>query len=75
MNDAIDFSTEYQQHNARQSKSRKVSTESMKLSAISTALIKMKILLVLAERHLGFPPFANQNRWFSTLRSEAQMLS
>ena len=45
VNDAIDFSTEYQQHYARQSKSRKVSTESIKLSAISTSLIKMKKLL------------------------------
>ena len=58
VNDAIDFSTEYQQHNARQSKSRKVSTESMKLSAISTALIKMKNHLVRAERRLEFPPSA-----------------
>ena len=66
MNDAIDFSTEYQQHNARQSKSRKASTESIKLSAISTTLIKMKNHLVLAERHLEFPSSAAQNRWFSS---------
>ena len=45
VNDVVDFSAEYQQHNARQSKSRKVSTESIKLSAISRTLIKMKKLL------------------------------
>ena len=66
MNDVVDFSAECQQHNARQSKSRKVSTKSMKLSAISRTLIKMKIRLVLAERRLGFPPSAAQNRWFSS---------
>ena len=65
-NEVVDFSAEYQQHNARQSKSRKASTESMKLSAISTTLIKMRNELVPAERHLEFPPSAAQNRWFSS---------
>ena len=66
MNDVVDFSAEYQQHNARQSKSRRASTESMKLSAITRTLIKMKSHLVIAERRLGFPSSTAQNRRFST---------
>jgi len=71
INDAVDFSAEYQHHNARQYKSRKVSTESMKLSAITRTLIKMKNHLVLAERRLGFPSSASENSWFSSRRAEA----
>ena len=62
----VDFCLDQQQHNMHQGRSQKVSTESIKLSAIFIALIKMRNLLVLPERRLGFPSSAAQNRWFSS---------